>query len=197
MDKHIQRLFKLGDLPQTMKRALALGIAESPSDKPVVEIGSLVGRSAVFIASLMAATNRDQLLYCVDPHTSGTSASGKLEFSPKHRQEFYKNLAGHDFGDRCALIGLPSDRASKAFYNESLAMLHIDGDHTEEGVSLDVSCWLPKLVRGGIIVFDDYNEEIAPGVVKLVDKLVEKGILIRVQQFETRYVARKPLKESE
>lgn len=57
-------------------------------------------------------------------------------------------------------------------------LLFVDGDHSEEAVSRDITSWTPKVVPGGIVSFHDYGHYGIPGLehtygVKLaVDKLM-------------------------
>ena len=43
------------------------------------------------------------------------------------------------------------------FEDESIDVLHIDGDHSYNGVSKDIELFWPKVKRGGIVLFDDYD----------------------------------------
>jgi hypothetical protein len=47
------------------------------------------------------------------------------------------------------------DEALARFDNESIAVLHLDGLHTEAAVRHDVDSWLPKLQPGGILLLHD------------------------------------------
>ncbi len=45
----------------------------------------------------------------------------------------------------------------KLFDDESIDVLHIDGDHSYGGVLKDIELFWPKLRKGGTVFFDDYN----------------------------------------
>lgn len=51
-------------------------------------------------------------------------------------------------------------------------VLHIDGDHTFEGVSNDIKVWVPKVRPGGYILFDDYGHDSLPDVYKAVQQFL-------------------------
>ena len=58
--------------------------------------------------------------------------------------------------------------------DKSVRFLFIDGDHTRPGVEKDLELFLPKLVDGAIIAFDDFSGAF-PGVVEAVRELLEKN----------------------
>ena len=50
-----------------------------------------------------------------------------------------------------------SAKAVEEFEDESIDILHIDGNHTEDSAYFDAVHWLPKVKQGGYIWFDDVN----------------------------------------
>lgn len=58
-------------------------------------------------------------------------------------------------------------------------VLYIDADHTEEGCRADFDLYSPFVVKGGLVIFDDYIQDNNPanGVKKVVDSLVGYEIL--------------------
>lgn len=56
-------------------------------------------------------------------------------------------------------------------WQQPLALLHVDGDHSHQAVRRDIERYLPHLVPGGIVVFDDYDAA-HPGVVAAVHELL-------------------------
>ena len=61
---------------------------------------------------------------------------------------------------------------------EPIRLLFIDGLHTYEAVAADIRDWAPRVVPGGIIVFDDYmNPDPTFGVKRAVDEMVASGIV--------------------
>ncbi len=52
------------------------------------------------------------------------------------------------------------------------------GDKIYEGVRDDVENWVPRVVRGGIVVFDDYTNPL-PGVgaKRAIDELLTTGLV--------------------
>jgi hypothetical protein len=55
-------------------------------------------------------------------------------------------------------------------------LLFVDGLHTYEAVKADIDDWVPRVIPGGVIVFDDYFPlGDHPGVKQAVDELVGSG----------------------
>lgn len=50
-------------------------------------------------------------------------------------------------------------------------MLHIDGDHAYEAVRADIAKYLPRLRKGGVDIFDDYDSA-HPDVTRAVHHLL-------------------------
>lgn len=59
--------------------------------------------------------------------------------------------------DNIQKMKMLSHDAAESVEDESLDVVFIDGDHSYEGVSLDIKCWLPKVKVGGIIAGHDYD----------------------------------------
>ncbi len=57
----------------------------------------------------------------------------------------------------CQPMRMASEEALSFFSDESIDILHIDGNHTAEVALLDAQMWLPKVKSGGYIWFDDVN----------------------------------------
>ncbi len=49
-----------------------------------------------------------------------------------------------------------SIKAAELFEDNSLDFCYIDGDHSYQAVTDDITAWLPKLKQGGIMAGDDY-----------------------------------------
>ncbi len=47
--------------------------------------------------------------------------------------------------------------ALELFEEDSIGFAYLDGDHSYEGVSADLSALLPKMMSGGVIMLDDYH----------------------------------------
>ena len=61
-----------------------------------------------------------------------------------------------------------SEQTYSYFADESIDFLHIDGNHSEESSVFDVTYWLPKVKKGGVICFDDAWWESTQKAIKLL-----------------------------
>jgi predicted O-methyltransferase YrrM len=48
--------------------------------------------------------------------------------------------------------------------------LYIDADHSYEGALADLTAWVPHVAPGGLVVGDDYDSAIYPGVKRAWDE---------------------------
>ena len=90
-----------------------------------------------------------------------------------------KNLADAQarvapFGDRAVFLRGDSVLMADYVPDQSLALVYIDGDHSYAGVMGDILAWLPKVQKGGIIAFHDY-ENPSYGVKKAVNEFVARN----------------------
>jgi predicted O-methyltransferase YrrM len=85
-------------------------------------------------------------------------------------------LARNNLKDpKYALIRSGSEDGSKNVLDESLDFVYIDADHTYESVKKDLSLWIPKVRKGGVVMGHDYFDGEYKGfnfgVKKAVDEL--------------------------
>lgn len=66
-------------------------------------------------------------------------------------------LNSFDLNAYCIPMRTTGRIALKQFPNESIDILHIDGNHTEDVALADAKMYLPKVKSGGYIWFDDVN----------------------------------------
>lgn len=78
------------------------------------------------------------------------------------------------FGRRAVVWRLKSQEAAALFQDRYFDLIYVDGDHTLEGVSQDLSAWFSKIRPGGIFCGDDYDWD---GVKRAVDRFTdERGL---------------------
>ena len=89
------------------------------------------------------------------------------------------------YGGRCKLLRMTSEQAASKFEDGSLDFCYVDADHTVEAARNDLSLWLPKVKRGGLVSGHDYlqgnfNGQVY-GVKTAVDELAKHlGVTVNV-----------------
>ncbi|KKO20370.1 MAG: class I SAM-dependent methyltransferase [Candidatus Brocadia sp.] len=134
-----------------------------PNKAIVVEIGSYLGASTVFLAS--AIKDRDGHIYCVDTWSNEAMSEGKRDTF----DEFLKNTGS--MKDFITPLKGYSVEVAKTF-NKGIDLLFIDGDHSYEATKSDVENWVPKVKDCGIIIFHDIGW--AEGVKRVVNEFKSK-----------------------
>jgi len=161
--KHKGACFKIFTHLTKTERLLLYRLARSLNKQSViVEIGSYLGASSSFLAC--AAKERNHSVYCVDTwENEGMSEGGRDTF-----EEFSRNLKL--FKDFITPLRGRSADVAKTFDKE-IDLIFIDGDHSYEGVKTDVEAWLPKMKKGGILIFHDIGW--AEGVKRVVSEYIK------------------------
>ena len=158
-------------LTEDEKLALYWQVLRLPRNCVALEVGSYLGASACVIGSAIA--RRNGLLHCVDTWQNQAMDTPARDTWP----EFQANT--EPLG---AVVvphrGLSTDVAR--YLSGALDFLFIDGDHSEEAVDADLSTWLPKVKRGGIVALHDIGW--AEGVMKGF----EKHLRGRIRSLEDR-----------
>ncbi|MCA3001391.1 MAG: class I SAM-dependent methyltransferase [Rhodocyclaceae bacterium] len=161
------------------KLAAMMGVFASAPKGDVVEIGSLMGRSASVLIYLAWRYHTGPIL-TIDPWSARECA--QLD-SPDSLQlvtdawdyevlqdAFYLNLVPMRTNDH-AHLRLPSVLAYDKYiggtpiesmigqpveYERSIAVIHIDGNHDYQSVKTDCELWLSRLLPGAWLILDDY-----------------------------------------
>ena len=162
---------KLGIDPDQVKGFLAKEEGESlytfakrySSRGPCLEIGSYCGKSALYLGAAVKENN--QLLYSIDHHRgSEEQQPGEEFFDPDLLDESGKAINTLPFFldtiDKAGLkdIVIPivstSIEASRDWI-KPLAMVFIDGGHSEKAANDDYDAWYPHIISGGLLAIHD------------------------------------------
>jgi len=137
---------------------------KTPYRNPVVvELGSFKGKSSVMLAGGLCCKHAPRL-YCVDvfgpssdpSYDSWLKAAVECDPVPVAEQFRHNTRVCGVGGFVTAVKGYSWDVART--WTQPINMLFIDANHEYEAVVRDVESWSPFLVRGGVILFHDVND---------------------------------------
>jgi len=202
---------KLGIDPNAIKgflleaegESLYLAAKNYSKQGPCLEIGSYCGKSAVYLGSAVQENN--QLLYSIDHHKGSEEQQPEEEFfDPDLLDETGKNINTLPFFldtiDKAGLkeIVIPiistSVEASKV-WTKPLAMVFIDGGHSEKAAHEDYDAWNSHILPGGLLAihdvfpnpedggrppFDIYTKAKESGLFKEVDMINSLALLEKI-----------------
>ena len=69
-------------------------------------------------------------------------------------------------------------------WSQPIDFLYVDADHSYDGVRADLEAWMPHVRSGGLIVGDDYDNPLYPGVKEAWDEL-ELLYSLDLQRFQS------------
>ena len=162
---------KLGIDPDQVKGFLEKQEAESlylfakkySSLGPCLEIGSYCGKSAVYLGAAVKENN--QILYSIDHHKgSEEQQPGEEFFDPDLLDEtgkgintlpfFLETLDKAGLHDNVVPIVSTSVEANEV-WSEPLAMVFIDGGHSDQAANDDYDVWHPHIIQAGLLAIHD------------------------------------------
>lgn len=136
-----------------------------PSDI-CVEVGVFGGSSFFPIASTLA-WKQQGIAWAIDPWENAPCLEGNEHWQEQKNtywekidlnrvmDKFVNDMRRNGLEGQYSLLRMSSWEACSLFADESIDFLHIDGNHSEKTSVEDVTCWLPKVKKGGVICFDD------------------------------------------
>lgn len=160
-----------GFMPTEEGLALYSAVRAHLGDAIAVEIGTYCGKSTVFLAAAAQATGGR--LVTLDHHRGSEehqpgwqyhdpnlvdTHTGKLDTLT----EFRRTIADAGLEDTVvAVVG--SSPSVAAFWRTPVALLFIDGGHSEQAALADYEGWAPWVVTGGILAIHDVFPDPADG----------------------------------
>lgn len=123
-----------------------------PDGATVVEIGLQFGRSSSIVLQLQA--DKKFKYIGIDPF-----------IEPPEAQQKWIEMA-HSTGADYLMIVATTGSLVVDFDHlpPEVDLCLVDGDHTEAGVSVDCAVMIPRIKRGGYILFHDYGRDSLPDV---------------------------------
>ncbi|MFA7240222.1 MAG: class I SAM-dependent methyltransferase [Sulfuricellaceae bacterium] len=195
------------------KIAAMMAIFSSAPTGDVIEIGSLVGKSAAVLAWL-AKRYRIGNVLAIDPWLQETSTQHdapdtvRVDMVREWEHEMLPRdlvvnllpvgLGGFNYLRQESATGFELFREnhtvrSQAFgrvdYQGKIAIIHIDGNHDYAKVKQDCDLWLPLMAQDGWLILDDYLWVHGDGPRRVGDALLER----RAHDIERAFVCGKAL----
>lgn len=132
-----------------------------------VEIG-VFGGSSIYPTARALKYQGFGVIHAIDPWDNQECTKGYDKNDPNYQwwdkidlgkiyTDFLKMLRKYEIQNYCHVIKAASAQALSQFNDESIDILHVDGNHSEGSALFDVTAYLPKVKRGGYIWFDDAN----------------------------------------
>lgn len=153
------------------KRNLIHNLVETTNSKICVEIGVYKGSSLFSFAESLEKIGGK--IVGIDPWSFEMSKN-EIPFFDKNQEDYFYNellkgqetfefiykgvceiIENNDLSKTVSLIRKPSQDVFNNFENESIDIVHIDGNHNEMNVSRDILLYLPLVKKGGHIIMDD------------------------------------------
>ncbi|AQA03492.1 methyltransferase [Mycobacterium sp. MS1601] len=155
----------------------AEAVEHFPDGSRFVEVGVYLGKSLCSLAEVVAGSQKDIAVLGVDT-CQGSGPEG-VSGIDAHRPAvehgagttaglLHRNVIACGFADSVQILVSDSLRAAALFPDESLSWVHLDARHDYDSVAADITAWRPKVVPGGWLSGDDYDEHAWPGVVAAV-----------------------------
>lgn len=135
--------------------------------KTVVELGSWLGVSTIFMAQHVPAESK---VYAVDhwegdQHTNA-NPEGKKRAGTLY-QQFLSNVKHHNLTNSIIPLRMTTIEAALLFDDQSVDFLYIDASHDETSVTQDFVTWFPKVTTNGLICGDDWGcKAVRDGVIQ-------------------------------
>lgn len=140
----------------------------------IVELGSWLGKSCIFMGKISSATAR---VYAVDNWTAIDDASIQGDSVAKAKlatlyQQFLSNVIHNELTEKIVPIRMNTLQAAAEF-EMAIDLIYVDASHDEQNVYNDIMAWYPKLKIGGIMCGDDYDAKSVQRAVKRANVILQ------------------------
>lgn len=184
----------------TPERAEEMAAAILELKHPVaVCIGVFSGRSVIAMGFAMREM-RNGMVYGLDPYKTEAATEGNGDEADK---EWWANRADLEHMSRYAIEQIWAHRleqwatliraSSQHVYQlfPEIGVLEIDGNHSEEASTRDVSLYLPRVIKGGYIFADDVDWPTTAKAISMLDAECELIREVKPEKVSTYRIYRK------
>lgn len=144
-----------------------------------VEVGAWKGKSSAFMAVEIINSNKNIEFDIIDTWEGSQDETGHMEDPDVVDNTLFETFCSNlsPVQDYINVIRSDSVEAANIYEDESVDFVLLDGGHSYEQVKADITAWLPKVKKGGILAGDDYghvDKRHLPksGLAKAVDELL-------------------------
>lgn len=150
------------------------------NNKPVrvVEIGVFGGKSVIPMA--LAAKQYGGRVWAIDPWSKQAALEGSISIedaqwwgSVVNLDFIYSGFVGavnkFDLLSTIATLRMTDEQAIHHFEDESIGVLHVDGNHTPEVSRRYITQWGAKIKPGGYLIMDDTDWPSQAETLKLIE----------------------------
>lgn len=150
-------------VPEIDKANRMMNLIYETKPELCVEVG-VFGGSSYFPTASALQYNKKGRGHAIDPWKKGPCIVGQTGvhrewWSKVNLDSIYQGftvlLQRHKLEKITTILRMTSQEALDSFEDESIDILHIDGNHAEESALYDAQHWLKKVKIGGYIWFDD------------------------------------------
>jgi predicted O-methyltransferase YrrM len=151
---------------------------ERTKPKSIVEVGSWLGASAIYMATLTKAP-----IVCVDTFLGSNEVLWRdnvvqnvVQNFDRIYKQFCVNITSKELNKQIVPLPMTSSSAVELMsaHNVKVDMVYIDAGHREREVYADLQDWWP--LTNKVIVGDDYNS-FWPGVIAAANRFAEENNL--------------------
>jgi len=132
-------------------------VEQSSNDSIIVEIGSFFGKSTNYLLEKVKKSGKNIKVVAIDTFHGSQNEECHLDIVSKYDGDIYQPFTENVDIERLTILKEKSEDACKYFGNGTIDFLMIDGDHSYDGVTNDISNYFYKVKPGGYISGDDYN----------------------------------------
>ncbi|GGN43016.1 putative O-methyltransferase YrrM [Actinoplanes campanulatus] len=160
-----------GFMPADEGQALAEAALAVTVDGPLLEVGSYLGKSTLYLAA--AARPRGTTVVTVDHHRGSEEHQAGWEYHDPTLVDpalglidtlpaFRRTIATAGAEDVVTAVVARSEHFAR-IWTTPLAFLFLDGSHTDESAQRDLAGWAPHLAVGGVLAIHDVFPDPADG----------------------------------
>jgi predicted O-methyltransferase YrrM len=143
-----------------------LRLVDQHQPKVCVELGTWLGASAIPVAR--SVRRWGGTLTCIDTWAGEVGCSGALETPPWMLLSCARNVMVAGVSGSVRFLPSTTEEAAR-WWTEPIDYLYIDADHSFPFVWADLLAWVPKVRPGGLVLGDDYGNEMFPDVQRAWD----------------------------